>query len=83
MFSVVSMLQYPKLNEYIQYFGQIKLNNTYKRFRYPDEIISHAVWLHYRFFRGRVFDQWSQIACAQNLEITWIDNVRTILNKPK
>lgn len=24
---------------------------------------------HYRFFRDRVFDQWSQITCAQNLEI--------------
>lgn len=27
----------------------MKINNYYKGFRFPREIISHAVWLYYRF----------------------------------
>jgi transposase-like protein len=37
---------------------------TYKRFRYPSEIISHAVWLHHQFrlsFRD-VEELWQQEA---------------------
>lgn len=48
--------------------GRNRATNPYAGYRYPTEIISHAVWLYFhvdtRLVRAQAFATWQQMTCA-------------------